>query len=352
VNITTSVSAITSQGESAAVWMQPGSTGDAGKAEVYVYGTDQGIPSSSTIIESGRRIYEPINNTDRAVLSAQNEYWIFYACCKNTGDTAEIVVSYDINYRKEIDVDVQDQTTDALVFKFFTEEAETTLASNTSLFDRSIVVSDATGFTAGKLLHLIDTVNERGMICQVSSTYVSGTTIPIDRPLDFAYTSGTKVILSSTDMAINASSSEAVFGIRTENYDVPESFHFTRIRFTCITATAPEIDEFGDLSVGAAGVVKDGITIRKKNTTPYRNLVTFNSNLEMQGLLGHWTPFSAFNPGTGKYGFFAEWVLAGQENQGVANKVEPWDELEIVFKENFSGLTSLEAVAIGHIVKI
>ena len=251
----------------------------------------------------------------------------------------------------EIDAFIQDQTTDSLVFKFFKEEEETTLDSNTSLFDRSIVVSDATGFSAGKLLHLIDTINERGMICQVRSTYVSGTTIPIDRPLDFAYTAGTKVILSSTDMAIDASSTESVFGIRTENYDVPEKFHFTRIRFTCITATAPEIDEFGDLSVGAAGVVKDGITIRKKNTTPYRNLVTFNSNLEMQGLLGHWTPFSAFNPGTGKYGFFAEWVLAGQENQGVANKVEPGDELEIVFKENFSGLTFLEAVAIGHIVK-
>lgn len=244
-----------------------------------------------------------------------------------------------------LDVMLTDQTSDIINFKFFQEENETALSADTEIGDREFSVLDATGISEGKNIHIVDSVNQRGMVCEV--TGVSGTDISIDRPLDFSYPSGAVIVISSTDMAVDGSTTEQIFRFRLTNYDVPDYFDITKIRFICITAGPVDLSLFGDLTA-----LTNGITIRKKYSDgSYRNQVTFKSNAEMAGRFGNWTPFAATNPAQGVDGFLAEWNCAGQHEQGVALRVGPEIDLEIVLSDGLEGLTIFAAYGIGHLVE-
>ena len=91
-SLTTSVSAITTAGKSGSMWLKEGPDGDAGRVEAYVYHTDSGTPTAATVLNLGKRIFEPIGNNDMMIFTADNASDIYYACCKNTNDTADILV--------------------------------------------------------------------------------------------------------------------------------------------------------------------------------------------------------------------------------------------------------------------
>lgn len=92
IGLTTTVKAVTTAGKSGSMWLKEGPDGDAGRVEAYVYHTDSGAPTASTVLDRGKRIFEPIGNNDMMIFSADNGSDIYYACMKNTGDTAELLV--------------------------------------------------------------------------------------------------------------------------------------------------------------------------------------------------------------------------------------------------------------------
>lgn len=92
ISLTTTVQAITTAGKSGSMWLKEGPEGDAGRVEAYVYHTDGAAPSAATVLARGKRIFEPIGNNDMMIFTADNGSDVYYACMKNTGDTAELLV--------------------------------------------------------------------------------------------------------------------------------------------------------------------------------------------------------------------------------------------------------------------
>lgn len=91
-SITPAVIAITNAGKSASAWLKEGPDGDAGRMEVYVYHTDSTVPTAATILDLGKRLFTPQGNNDIMQISADNVNDVYYACCKNIGDTADMLV--------------------------------------------------------------------------------------------------------------------------------------------------------------------------------------------------------------------------------------------------------------------
>lgn len=246
-----------------------------------------------------------------------------------------------------IDVNIQDQNSDLLVLRFHSDVDTTTITTNTALHDRTFVVDDDTNIAAGSYLILFDPTTKRGLVCTVID--VATNTITIDRPLDFAYPSGTIVNVTNVYMNNDYSTNETIFHLRISDsdYDVEEEFDITQIRFLCQSDTGVELLDFGDIAA-----LTNGITIRKKfSDGTYRNYMSVHSNGELQGAFGYFEPFDASNPGQGVYGFYAEWELAGQHNQGVTIRIGKGDDIEFVLYDDLSSLLILNAVAIGHIVE-
>lgn len=247
----------------------------------------------------------------------------------------------------EKDVMLQDQASNGIIFRFNQEVSETVLSSATALFDRTITVDDSTDITVGEQLTIIDPDTMRGFFAVVTDI-TSAPEISIDRPLDYAFPVSSYVLIETFAMAIDGSTTEQVFKVRVpEDYDLDIDFDITQLRLLCQTESAVSIEKFGDQTA-----LTNGLTIRKKNSDgTYRNLLTVKSNGEIYGAFGTWIPMAAANPGLDEYGFFSEWRQAGQQNQGTVIRLEKGSDLQIVFNEDLSALTILEAVVIGHIVE-
>jgi hypothetical protein len=91
-SLTTSVTVISAAGESGICWMKEDQSDNVGQAEVYVYHTGGGAPSAATVYGNGKRLYKPLSNNDTLTISADDGSDIYYACCKNAGDQADIIV--------------------------------------------------------------------------------------------------------------------------------------------------------------------------------------------------------------------------------------------------------------------
>lgn len=248
---------------------------------------------------------------------------------------------------KDLNVAVQDQTTDPLIFRFNKITNSTTLASAITLFDRQITLADATGVAAGSYLIIFNKTLNKSMTCSVVGIG-SSPIIDIDRPADYAFPSGSDVDITIVSMNQNGTLAEQVFGIRGADRpnSIPISIDINELRLFAITATVPTLVDFGDLTA-----LTNGILIRKRISGGYKNIENPKSNSEILGAFGNWTPYIGTNPGIGINGFVGILKFNGQNNHGVAIRLDPGDDIEIVFNENLTGLTLFESVVIGHVVE-
>ena len=156
------------------------------------------------------------------------------------------------------DVNIQDQTTPPLIGKFNQIHDSTTLASVTSIGDKTITVADATGFVIGDYIIIFSNVTNRVYVGYALN--VVGTTITLDTPLDSAFPIGADVDASSTALNIDGSVTPQVFGIRgAEEAGIQVKIDITRIIMQCQTATAVDLSTFGDI----AGGLTNGLVLRK-----------------------------------------------------------------------------------------
>lgn len=271
---------------------------------------------------------------------------VYILCGSSRGNTIQgkILVGEVDNSR---DTNTQDQTSDPIILRFNKITNSTFLASDITLHDRQIAVSDATGISVGSYLILYNNTSGKVMPCVV--TDIAGSpTLLIDRPADFAFPAiGTTVDVTVTSMSQDGLSSEQTFGIRgPENPDaVDVALDINEIRLFCITDTVPVLNDFGDLPA-----LINGILIRSRNGG-YKNIANIKTNAEILGAFGSWEPYIGSNPGIGVNGFVAVLKINGQANHGVAKRLNKGDDIEIVFNEDLSDLILFEAVAIGHVVE-
>jgi hypothetical protein len=246
------------------------------------------------------------------------------------------------------DVTIQDQSTPLVIAKFSKTSNQTTLSAPTSIGDTTVTLTDVTGAVDGKYITLFNPTEERfTLLTQVGAP--SGNIVTVDTPLDFAYPAGTFVDIGDTNLAVDGSVTTQVFGLRGGG--TPEGvaldFDVTRLIITCLTTTAPQLNQFGNI----ARLIK-GLVCRRRDGV-YSNIFNVKDNIEIAGILYDFQLLSAV--GSGQDGFWARITFAGQSKMGVTQRLGVGEDMEILVQDALNtgtpNITLLEIVAEGHITK-
>ena len=245
-----------------------------------------------------------------------------------------------------LDVSIQDQTTPTIIADFTsTPVASTTLSGATAIDDTTISVTSATNFVVGQHLTITNPSQIRYYFAHI--TAIVSTTITVDAPLDFAFNSGSAVVVSSDQLAVDGSSTTQIFSIRggAEGAGaVPVEFDCTRIIIMCVCATAVDLTKFGDLTALTNGLVM------RRTDGEYHNIFNVHDNGDIANVMLNWQSFVATKPNEGIDGFVASLTFSGQHEMGVTLRIGPNEDLEFLIQDNLSGLTSLKIIAEGSIV--
>ena len=241
-----------------------------------------------------------------------------------------------MTYLKQVDATIQSSTSPLYLVKFSNIVAETTTTSLGALDDYVINVTSATSFATGQYLTIYSVADDRVFFATILS--ISTLAITLDRPLDFAFPIGSVVSVGSTNMNVNGSVTPQIFGVRNPSTtDIPLSVDISRLMFSSLTATTPQLSDFGDITGG----LTRGIVIRAVDGT-YRNIANFKTNMEMKEAMFDLEIQSVASQAqdglTGRFTF---------EKLGQVVRIGAGEDLQIIIQDDLTSLTSFEVIAEG-----
>ncbi len=246
-----------------------------------------------------------------------------------------------------VPVNVQDQTTRAIVLPMVEQLGATTnsVAIVGDGLIRTLTVTDPTGIVAGQHMRVIDSTDDHFWSGGVLG--IVGSVVTVDTPFDagITYPIGSQVTFSNANLAIvDGSTTPVVFKLRTGAPSIPSLIDITRIIITCTTESAVDLDKFGDLPALAVGLI-----FRLATADPY-TMGNAKTNKDLANFAYDFTPWVASNPGQGIHGFVMRMTFAGQNKIGVALRVGPTENLELVVQDDLTGLLTFVAIIEGHVV--
>lgn len=245
-----------------------------------------------------------------------------------------------------IDVNVQDQTTPIVIAKFHRVDTVTDLAVATAIDEKTITLTDSTGFVEGEYIIVYSDVTDRYYLGSILD--ITGNVVTVDSPLDSALPVGATVTTGPSNMAVDGSITPSIFGLRGENVlpdGVDLTFDMTRIIFHCTTSGTVDLSKFADI----AGGITNGLVLRKRDGV-YNNIFNVKTNGEISGILYDLSIQQSTNPAQGQNGFYARLTFASQGKLGVAVRLEKGEDLEFIVQDDLSSIELLEVYAEGHIV--
>lgn len=237
------------------------------------------------------------------------------------------------------DVNVQDQTSPAIIAYMSSLEEETALTTTVAIDDYDITVDDATGFTIGKYVSIFNVAANRFYLGTVLST--SGNPVTLDTPMDFAYTSGSFVTAGERNMNTDGSSTPVIFGLRNTDVAIGASFDITRLIFTCLADTTVDLSKFGDI----VGGLTNGMVLRRVDGVT-RNLFNVKTNSDLANIMLDFDIQAA--QGNQQDGFIARITFAGQNKMGVSLRLAPGEDIQMLNQDNLTTLGFFGVVAEGH----
>ncbi len=246
-------------------------------------------------------------------------------------------------FSSDFDVYLKDQVTPTVILPMALQVTSTTLSTLAAIDTYTIQVASNSGFIVGQHIRIIDTSLDRFYFGSIVT--ITGTTITLDTPLDFAYKIGSQVIVATINMNVNGSVTPVIFKHRLGSPSTNKATHITRIIITCLTDKPVDLLGFGDL----ATLIK-GIVLRRVNGETI-NILNVKSNADLSNIAYDLNVYSATNPSQGIDGFVCRLTFAGQEKIGVALSLEVGENLEAIVQDNLTGLVSLKIIAEGHIVE-
>ena len=273
-----------------------------------------------------------------------NNQLAWFAATGNGSTTNPFVQSVDLSASGPLNVNVQDQTTRPIGF-YFSEILipPTTTAALTAVEDKSVTLTSTAGCNVGDYFALFS--GDRYFFAEITSL-PGGNVVDVDTPLDFAFPIGSTAACFSRDLNVDGSISTRVFTVEVGGSGT-SSIDITRLNFLLETATAPELSDFGDIAGGLA----EGLVIRRVDGVT-ENIETIKNNGQFAIVAGgDLVPFDTGGIFGGVEGFTVRSTFSGQEKRGVAIRLNPGDELQILVQDDLSSLLQFQVVAQGHVVE-
>lgn len=245
-------------------------------------------------------------------------------------------------------VTLQDQTTPTVIAYFSVLEQSTTTTGTVAIDDYVFPLTSVTGVTGGKYLSVFDPTSVRFSIFFVVS--VTDLNVTVDRPIDFAYPSGSYVDISEVDLAQDGDPTPIVAGLRNNAGAEPPpgialTMDVTRIMFFCLAAGACDLATFANITA-----LTNGITVRKRDGE-YHNIMNAKSNGELGSIMYDFTIHDADTPVQGQDGFLGRLTFGGQSKMGVVQRIAINEDLEVIIADDIAAVTTLHIIAEGSIVQ-
>ncbi len=242
-------------------------------------------------------------------------------------------------------VSIQDQHSPALIVPMNQVTNQTDISALLAIDDLTVDVDVVTGFIDGAFITITNIVENRYYTAKQVGA-ISGSTVTLDTPLDFAFPAGSRITNGTVDMAVNGSITPQYFSLRAADPGIPVEIDITRIIFKCLTATAVDAEKFGDLAALINGIVLRVVD----DSGPYYNVFNAKTNLDLAGMMYDLTFYEAINPTQGVDGFVGRLTFAGQNKIGVTIRVGTGQDLQMIIQDNLSGLDLFELTVEGHVV--
>ena len=251
------------------------------------------------------------------------------------------------NSQGKMEVQISDQTS-PLIIAALRENVGTpaALTVDMDIYDKTVTVDQVTDLVVGHTLLFRDVLANRFSFAQVID--IVGLVITLDTPIDFAYSIATSTIdYASREMAVNGAVTPRVFGLRAGGSpQIATVADITRIIISCTTSSAIDLNKFGDI----AGGLLNGVVFRHANGDII-NIFNVKQNLGFATMAYDFTVYDASNPVQGINGFVCRLTFAGQSKMGVALRVNPTEDLEMLIQDDLSSLTTFNVVCEGHVVQ-
>ena len=245
-----------------------------------------------------------------------------------------------MTYLKEVDANIIDSTEPLLIVKASKLVIETTLTSATVKDDYIVNVASAASFAVGQYLTIYSVPDNRVYFSNILA--INSLAITLDSPLDFEFPIGASVSVGSEEMAVNGSVTPQIFGIRNPSgVDIPLEINITRLMFKCLTTTAVDLSQFGNI----AGGLLRGIVIRRVDGT-YQNIFNAKTNADLKTIMYDFD--IEITSGNQQDGFTGRLTFAGQNKLGAVIRIGADEDLQIVIQDDLTGLSSFSVVAEGH----
>ena len=253
-------------------------------------------------------------------------------------DIDESVFSIKTAVGDNVDVFIQDQTTEVIDY-YFTRVINTTSLTAIAIIDeQNVSVSDTAGAGIGRAINIYDDDSFfQGMITGVGVDNIS-----FNAPLDKAFSLNSIVEFAEWNMAVDGGTSSkeySVCSVRNKQWDIVRSL------FSITDNAAMDTSLFGGIPALTNGVLlrlSDGY---QKNIFVIRD----NSGFAERN---YDNTYSSKAP-AGFYGFISRRTFGGQDKNGVVLRLNGAtdDCLKIIINDDLTDLIKFAAIAQGHVVE-
>jgi hypothetical protein len=237
-------------------------------------------------------------------------------------------------------VNLQDQTTDLVDLYLHKHTGESaTISSNTAIDDYVISVNAGYTTTAGELVCIKEGTNYyQGTV--ISNT---ATTVTLDTPLDYAFTTAASFTFSDHDLSVAGSAATPLIFHIQPNAGV--KWDIVRIMLYIEDDVAMDDGKFGGISA-----LTNGVVLRKKDGS-YHNIFNVKTNGEF-AQRAYDRDYVAKPPAGTGHSMIVRRTFGGQSKNGVVIRLDgdTPDELEVIIRDNLTGLSHFHVIAQGHVV--
>lgn len=244
----------------------------------------------------------------------------------------------------EVDVNIQDQTTEIIDLHLSSLIQVISLNLNTNINDITIQIGSAAEPIDGNIICLKESAAfYQGEILSHSSAGAGLWDIVLDTPLDFAFTTVVGCSERSINLAVDGSVTPVIFTVSPGNLTPGIEWDIVRFMGQIIDDSSMDDSRFGGLPALQKGVFfrsVDGIT---------KNIFNAKTNGDLKAHM-YDVEYSDKAP-AGLFGLNFRRTFAGQSKNGVAVrlKADSNDEFQCIVQDDLTGLVNFQVIVQGHV---